>query len=166
MIKATRDVLQQFSSKAQNERSEVTTYFDKVSKYEKIIIIMILVNIVVMACNAFYLFITMDNFLAKKYEATYNTWRNKEVKALKRFKSGQDYEQTAERLNYMEAQEEFKLQGVSHFQEGWNTYGPLAVISAIIISTMLCTGVACCFRTYKKSLRSYESSPIFQANQL
>ena len=60
----------------------MTLHVDNVTKIEKIIGFLILLNIVIGACDGFYLFTAMDGFMSKKYEKTYTTWRNKEMGSL------------------------------------------------------------------------------------
>ena len=55
---------------------------NNITKYEKIIATLILVNIILKALNSYYVFSFVDTFLADKYQNTYEGWKKKEMDSL------------------------------------------------------------------------------------
>lgn len=62
-----------------NPREIVPRYLEKVFKYEKLIMLMILCNIVIQSINGFLYFEKMDSFLNKTYSDTYDSWKKSEA---------------------------------------------------------------------------------------
>ena len=58
----------------------------------------------------------------EKYKEDYTQWKNKEQQAIN---SGVKNEYV---IDNMEVQEKHQLNKVEYFQEGWNTYGPFAIL--------------------------------------
>jgi len=64
----------------------------------------------------------------------------------------------------MQVQENSQLGKIEDFQEGWNTFGPIAMIIYMGAFFLVYGGIWVSFRHYKKHLRLYESNPANPVN--
>ena len=75
-------MLKQVASQEANPRTSFSMQLNNITKYEKIIATLILVNIILKALNSYYVFSFVDTFLADKYQNTYEGWKKKEMDSL------------------------------------------------------------------------------------
>jgi len=104
-------------------------------------------------------FLSMDSFFTTKYEDTYENWKASELEAIKGFKAHPTAD-SQQVLQSMAKQEDESLTRLNQFSEGFDTYGPLAIVIWMSVSTCGCLLLFCCVRSYRKNLQAYESSPV------
>jgi hypothetical protein len=115
---------------------EIVKYAKDELEYEKKILILIFSNVIIGAINGFYWYTVYDRYLEKTFKEEYTEWKENSEKV-------PEYE-----VRY----EESKLNNIQEIQTVWSKFGPFAIIFSIVLSSLICSMVFCCYAKFRKSL--------------
>ena len=74
-MRASYLVLRKIRKEERNPEFRGDKFRLKFLRYEKIIALLIIINVIIEACNNYYYFVMMDRYLSEKYKEEYIEWK-------------------------------------------------------------------------------------------
>lgn len=145
MVRATKYVVKQISTQEVDPQTRIEKYSERVSKAFKAVSMIIMITLLVKAVTNLMAFVMLDSFLKERFDRNYSEWKKDS------------------KIRYYDAKilesEKLDWEHMDEIEAWWSVFGPTAMIVDLVVFSLCCGSVICCFRTYKKGLEEFEESP-------